>query len=128
MAFVVVISHITFRSVDGAFLDSYFLVEANGLTFSVTFGRVLTWVGRLVLPATRGTVLFGEWGGAVAELLLGDVNVALDVDLGGWSVTGWVLAVVDAILDVNLGVGVALEGLTVAMQSKMLVPARAKCV
>lgn len=35
--------------------------------------------------------------------------------------TSWVFAVVDAILDVDLGVGVTLIRLTVAIKDKMLV-------
>lgn len=68
------------------------------------------------MPTTRSTVLLGEWGGAVTEVSLSDVDARVDVDLGSWGVTGVVFAVVDAVLDVDLSVGVTLEGLAVAMQ------------
>lgn len=115
----VVISHVPLVftlgvTVNGALLDLHLLVELNWVTLGVTLGWVLTWVGRLVLPHARSFVLLGEWGGAVAVLTLVDVDARVEVDLSGWSVTGWVLAVVDAVLNVDLSVGVPLVWLSVA--------------
>lgn len=121
VAVFVVISHVKavtttfFWCVDGLIFDSDFVAEANGLTLGVTVSWVLTWVGRLVLPTTRSSVLLGEWGGAVTVVPLGDVDAGIKVDLGSWGVTSWVLAVVDAVLNVNLCVGVPLVRLPVAM-------------
>jgi len=108
----VVISHINLVAATGSFggalLNLYLLCEGDRLTFAVVVpGVVLARVGGLVLPSTRSAVLLGEWGGAVTELSLGDVDASVEVDLGGGRVTGRVLAVVDAVLNVDLGVGVA---------------------
>lgn len=116
----VVISHIklvttTGRTVDGTLFNLYLLVEGNGLTLGVVLSVLLARIGGLVLPTTRSTVLLGEWGGAVTELSLGDIDAGIDVDLGSWSVTGRILAVVDAVLDVDLGVGVTLVRLAVSL-------------
>lgn len=124
----VVVSHVnlvtaTFGwSVDGAVFDSYAFVEADRLTLgSVSVRWVVAWVGGLVLPTTRSSVLLGEWGGAVSVVSLGDVDARVDVDLSGRSVTSWVLAVVLTVLNVELSVGVTLVRLAVAIWSKMSV-------
>lgn len=107
----VVISHIkTGSTAFGAFLDVYFGVEVDWSTLS----WILALVGALVLPTTRSTVLLGEWCGTVTKLSLGDVDVGIEIDLSSWSVTSGVLVVVDAVLDVDLSVGVALVWLAIA--------------
>ena len=122
----VVISHINLvlavggtESVDSSagLGDLDVLVESYWLTLSVALSSLeLARAGTLVLPAADvAAILFGERGSALAEVSLGYVKTAVEVDLGGWSVTGWVLAVVGAVLYVELGVGVAVVGLTVAV-------------
>lgn len=127
VAVFVVISHVksvttTFSwCVDGAVFDSYFVVEVNGFTLGVTVGWVVAWVGGLVLPTTRSSVLLGEWGGTVSVVPLGNVDAGVEVDLGSWSVTGRIFAVKDAVLNVDLGVGVPLVRLPIAMLDRMSV-------
>lgn len=108
---LVVISHV--KATFGTFFDVYF-VEVHWITLGNTLGWILTWIGALVLPTTRSSVLLGEWGSAVTEVPLGDVDVGIEIDLSSWGVTGWVLAVVDTVLNVDLSVGVALVWLTIA--------------
>ena len=97
------------------------LVESYSFALSVALSSLeLAREGTLVLPtADVAAILFGERGSALAEVSLGDVKTAVEVDLGGWSVTGWVLAVVGAVLYVELGVGVAVVGLTVAVRQPL---------
>lgn len=71
---------------------------------------MLARVGRLGLPlAGLSVVLFRVWGSAVTELSLSCVDAAVEV------LTVLVLAVVGAVLDVDLGLGVALVWLAVAI-------------
>lgn len=70
-------------------------------------------MGGLVLP-TGGRLISGERGGALAVLSFYRVDLAFRNR--GWAVSGWILAVVSAILDVDLGVDVALVRFTVAME------------
>lgn len=87
----VVVSHIPLVMAFWFFNDSLgnlcFLVKVDWLAFSETVGWVLAWVGALVLPTTRSSVLLGEWGGAVTEVSLSDVDGRIEVDLGSWGVT-----------------------------------------
>lgn len=111
----VVISHVPLVlvfgvSVNGTLLDLYLLVELNWVTLGVTFSWVLAWVGGLVLPNTRSSVLLCEWGGAVTEVSLSNVDARVEVDLSSWSVTCFV----NTILNVDLSVGVTLVWLTIA--------------
>lgn len=128
VAFVVVIAHITLVAdlrwcVDGAVVDCYSLFDADRLTLGVTVCCVFTWVGRLVLPLTRSSVL-DKWGGAVAVLAFVDVDLSIVVDLGAWGVTSWVLAVVGAVLYVDLCVRVPLVWLSVGVAVDVDVYAR----
>lgn len=116
---VVVISHVPLvftlgGSVEGTLLDCYVLVERNGATLGVDFSWVGAWVCGLVLPNTGSSVLLSEWDGAVTEVSLGNVDARVEIDLRAWGVTRRVVTVVDAILDVDLGVGVPLVWLVVA--------------
>ena len=120
VALVVVVAHITLVTdlrwfVDGKVVDFYSFFEADRLTLGVTVCCVFTRVGRLVLPLTRSTVLLDKWGGAVAVLAFVDVDLSIVVDLGARGVTGCVLAVVDAVLYVDLCVRVPLVWLSVAV-------------
>lgn len=112
LAVFVVISHISTvlafgRSVDCTLFDDVdFFVKRNRLTLGVALFWVVSWVGALVLPAARSSVLLGERCGSVSVVSLRYVDAGVEVDLGIWSLTGVVLSVVDAVLDVELGVGV----------------------
>jgi len=116
LAVLVVISHInavlTLAGwVDRALLgDLDFFVKGNGLTLGVTLLGVLARVGALILPPTGVSVLFGKGGGTLAVVSLSYVDTGVVIDLGCRSVTGLELAVVDSVFDVDLGVGVSLEG------------------
>lgn len=116
VAVLVVVSHVLFGwGVDGSavYLNRFF--ETNGVTFGEAVCWVVTRVRGLVLPITRRAVLFDEWGGAVTEVSLGNVDARVDVDVGGWSVTSGILAVVVTVLDVDLSVGVPLIWFTVSL-------------
>lgn len=121
LALFVVISHVKAvatsfaRAVEDTFLDLDLFVEANRLTLAVSFTCYVSRVGALLLPTTRSSVLLGEWGGAVTKVPLGKIDWVVVVDLCTWSVTGWVLAVVDAVLNFDLSVGVTLVWLVVAL-------------
>ncbi len=66
------------------------------------------------MPAAGRAVVLGEWDGAVAEVSLSGVDAGVDLDLGTWSVAGFVLAIVDLVFYVDLGVRVTLVRLTIA--------------
>jgi hypothetical protein len=125
LAVFVVVSHISAVllalvagwGVDRAFFrlntGSVFFVD-DGLAFGeACLGWVVAGLSALVLPAAFCSVLLGEGSGALAEVSLGGVDADVGVDYCSWGVAGGELAVVDAVLDVKLGVGVALVGLTV---------------
>ena len=119
MAVLVVVSHVTlvlaFGGVDsGALGDADVLVELHRLSLCVAAGWVVSWTGALVLPAVRLTVLLAEGNGAVSVFPLGNVEAGVEVDVSTRSVTGAVLAVVRAVFDVDLSVGVTLIRLLVA--------------
>lgn len=120
VALVVVISHVkTVSAAFGSWVDRTSLgdldlfLEADGLTLGTGVGWIVTRVGALVLPTTFSTVLLGEGYGAFTVVPLGHVDVGVEVDLGGRSVTSRVVTLVHTVLDVDLGVGVAAVGLTV---------------
>jgi len=122
----VVVSHISSVSLAFAgrvnctfFGDPGTLFVGHGLTLGKACFGVVARVGALILPTTLCSVLLGEGSGTVTEVSLSGVDAGVDVDLGSWSVTG-VLAVVDVVLDVDLGVGVSLVGLTVAVEPSTL--------
>ena len=103
--------------------DLNLLVELDWLTLGVAGLGVVSWLCGLVLPAACLAVVF-LWvrlrSGALTEVSLSYVDTAVEVDLGSWSVTGLVVVltavtVVDTVLNVDLGVGVALVRLTVAV-------------
>jgi hypothetical protein len=112
VAVFVVISHITLVLTSG--LDSLshanLFVERDGFTIGVALrGRVLARVGGLGFPlAGLSVVFFGVWGGAVTVLSLSYVDAGVEV------LTVLVFTVVGAVLDVDLGLGVALVWLAVA--------------
>jgi len=115
VAVLVVISHVkavlaVLRWVYRALLgDLNLLLEGDGLTLGVALLGVLAGVGALVLPRTGSSVLFGEGGGPLTEVPLGCVEAGVVVDLGR------VVPVVDSVFDVDLSVGVPLEGRLVPM-------------
>jgi hypothetical protein len=113
LAFVVVVSHV--RAVVSAGVFSLF--KCYSLTLSEAVCWVLARVRARVLPPTRLSVLFGERCGAVTVVSLGYVDVGIDVDLSAGSVTSPVFTVVDAVLNVDLGVGVTTVRLTVSAEA-----------
>ena len=118
LALVVVVSHVRTTLVV-AFAFAYFdlFVKGNTLTACVALLlRVLARVGRLVLPPVP--VVVNEWGGVAAVLTLGYVDVAVEVNLLGLATI--VLAIVDAVLYVDLRVGVVLVGWAVARWTDVL--------
>lgn len=115
VAVLVVVSHVLFGwGVDGSAVYLNRLFETNGVTFGEAVCWVVTRVRGLVLPITRRAVLLDEWGGAVTEISLGNVDARVEVDVGSWSVTSRVLAFVITVLDVDLSVGVPLIWFTVS--------------
>lgn len=114
VAVFVVISHVTLvltSRLDSCLGHANLFVEGDGFTIGVPLGRrVLARVGGLGFPlASLSVVFFGVWGGAVTELSLSYVDAAVEV------LTVLVLAVVGAVLDVDLGLGVALVRFAVAV-------------
>lgn len=112
----VVVSHVTLvlaSRVDSGAAHANLFLEGDGLTLRVPLVGVLTRVGGLAFPLTGfSVVLLGVGSGAVAVLPLSYVDAAVEV------VAGLELAVVGAVLDVDLVVGVTLVRLTVAKQAK----------
>jgi hypothetical protein len=127
VALFVVVSHIksvttTLRLFDRAGLDHFnVFVEANRLTLGDVRGREFTRSRALVLPGARSTVLLGEWGGTVAVLLLDDIDARVVVGRGGSGLTGRLVAVVNAVLDVDLSFSVPLERFTISGGRKVSV-------
>jgi hypothetical protein len=121
LALVVVVSHVTavlvFRSVYST-LFGYLDVFVNDFAVaSCSFESAR--VSALVLPAAGFAIFFGERDGAITVVSLSDIDAGVEVYLGCWSVTGWVLAV----LNVDLGVDVALVRLTVAFVEPLMLAA-----
>ena len=128
VAVFVVISHINpvltlARCVDSTLLcDTHFLVKLHWTTLGKAGLWVCTRLGALVLPAAcLAVVLCGVRcrGGTLAVVLLSYVDASIEVDLSSGSVTSVELnafTVVGAVLDVDLGVGVALVRLTVSVK------------
>ena len=118
LAVFVVVSHIRAVLVSFAgsvvctLFDVDFFVESDTCPSS----SVVAWIGALVFVSAGTTVLFGKWNGAVSVISFGYVDTSVQIDLGSWGVADWVLAVVLVVFDVNLGVGVALVRLTVAVE------------
>lgn len=113
VAVFVVISHVTLvlaRLVDSSAAHANLFLEGDGLTLGVPLVRVLTRVGALAFPLTGfSVVLLGVGSGAVTVLPFSCVDTAVEV------LAVLVLAVVGAVLDVDLVVGVALVGFTVVL-------------
>jgi len=117
----VVVSHIksvttTLRLFDRAGLDHFnVFVEANRLTLGDVRGREFTRTRALVLPGARSAVLLGEWGSTVAVLLLDDIDARVVAGRGGSGLTSRLVAVVNAVLDVDLSFSVPLERFTISV-------------
>ena len=113
VAVFVVVSHVTLllmSRVDSGACHANLFVEGDGFTLGVPLGWVLTRAGGLAFPLTGfSVVLLGVRSSAVTELPLSYVDAAVEV-----VAVVLVLAVVGAVLDVDLVVGVTLVGLTVA--------------
>jgi hypothetical protein len=113
VAVFVVISHITLvlatGCVDSSLGYANLFVEGDGFTVGVgLLRRVLARVGRVAFPLTGlSVVLFGVGSSALTEVSLGCVDAGVEVVLG--------LAFVSAVLYVDLGFRVTLEGLTVVV-------------
>jgi hypothetical protein len=120
VALFVVVSHIksvttTLRLFDRAGLDHFnVLVEANRLTLGDVRGREFTRTRALVLPGARSAVLLGDGAGAVAVLLLDEIDARGVVGRGGSGLTSRVIAVVNTVLHVNLSFSVPLERFTIS--------------
>jgi hypothetical protein len=116
----VVVSHIksvttTLRLFDRAGLDHFNLfVEANRLTLGDVRGGEVTRTGALVLPGARSAKLLSERSGTFTVFSLGNVDARVVVDLAGGRLTSRVIAVVNAVLHVDLGFSVPLERFTVS--------------
>lgn len=141
LAFVVVISHVTtvLALVSGdsnvsLFGDFDFVVESDPLALVgrgvtsvlarvgalvlplgrflvVVGGVVVAWVGALALPITRFAVVLGKGSRAVSVVSLGYVDASVNVNTG--RLTRLVVAIVHAIFNVDLSVGVTPVGLAV---------------
>jgi hypothetical protein len=113
LAVFVVISHVPLGlavGVGGGLAYTDLFVELDGFTLWVALGWVVAWLGAFLLPlAGLSVILLGERSCAGTEVSLVDVKAGVVVNLGSWGVTGVVLAV----LDVELGFGVALVRLAV---------------
>jgi hypothetical protein len=116
LAVGVVISHVTLvlltRWVDSRTAHANLFVEGDGFTVRVPLlSGVLARVGGVAFPlASLSVVFFWVGSSAVTEVFLGGVDAAVEVV----TVLVLVLAVVGAVFDVDLGLGVALEGFTIA--------------
>jgi hypothetical protein len=113
LAVFVVISHITLglaSGLDSSLSHANLVGERDGFTIGVALrGGVLARVGGLGFPlAGLSVVFFGVWGGAITVLSFSYVDAGVEV------LTVLVFAVVGAVLDVDLGFGVALVWLAVA--------------
>jgi hypothetical protein len=113
LAVFVVISHITLglaSGLDSSLSHANLVGERDGFTIGVALrGGVLARVGGLGFPlAGLSVVFFGVWGGAVTVLPLSYVDAGVEV------LTVLVFTVVGAVLDVDLGLGVALVWFAVA--------------
>ena len=125
MAVFVVISHVTLvrttGCVDSSLAYANLFVEGDGFTVGVGgLSWVLARVGRVAFPLTGlSVVLLGVGSSALTEVCLGCVKAGVEV-LG--------LAVVSAVLYVNLGLRVTLVRLTVADEVKSLALGRVTLV
>lgn len=126
VAVFVVISHITLvlatGCVDSSLGYANLFVEGDGFTVGVgLLRRVLARVGRVAFPLTGlSVVLFGVGSSALTEVSLSCVDAGVEVVLS--------LAFVSAVLYVDLGVRVTLEGLTVADEVRSLALGRVTLV
>jgi hypothetical protein len=126
VAVFVVISHITLvlatGCVDSSLAYANLFVEGDGFTVGVgLLSGVLARVGRVAFPLTGlSVVLFGVGSSALTEVSLGCVDAGVEVVLG--------LAVVSAVLYVDLSFRVTLEGLTVADEVRSLALGRVTLV
>jgi hypothetical protein len=126
VAVFVVISHVTLvlatGCVDSSLGYANLFVEGDGFTVGVgLLRRVLARVGRVAFPLTGlSVVLFGVGSSALTEVSLSCVDAGVEVVLS--------LAFVSAVLYVDLGVRVTLEGLTVADEVRSLALGRVTLV
>ena len=128
VAVFVVISHVTLvlttGCVDSSLCHANLFVEGDGFTIGVgLLSGVLARVGRVAFPLTGlSVVLFGVGSSAFAEVSLGCVDAGVEV------LTVLVLAVVSAVLYVDLGFRVTLVGFTVADEVRSLALSRVTLV
>ena len=128
VAVFVVISHITLvlttGCVDSSLCHANLFVEGDGFTIGVgLLSGVLARVGRVAFPLTGlSVVLLGVGSSALTEVSLGCVDAGVEV------LTVLVLAVVSAVLYVDLGFRVTLVGLTVADEVRSLALSRVTLV
>lgn len=128
VAVFVVISHITLvlatGCVDSSLCHANLFVEGDGFTVGVgLLSGVLARVGRVAFPLTGlSVVLLGIGSSALTEVSLGCVDAGVEV------LTVLVLAVVSAVLYVDLGFRVTLVGLTVADEVRSLALSRVTLV
>jgi hypothetical protein len=126
VAVFVVISHITLvlatGCVDSSLAYANLFVEGDGFTVGVgLLSGVLARVGGVAFPLTGlSVVLFGVGSSALTEVSLGCVDAGVEVVLS--------LAVVSAILYVDLSFRVTLERLTVADEVRSLALGRVTLV